>query len=380
MEISTPITVSLQRAESPQYGAALPDCPGVYAFRDGTEIVHIGWSPRLRTRVVRLLSRVTSGNSTVGSRMRDAGLVLSCWPTGSRLESSFVMYQVLRSDCPSDYRKRLRLNLPWFVTLTTRDPFPRLAVSRRIPSREEPAFGPFKSRDSAQLYADDVLGCFRLRRCADSLTPDPAHPGCIYGEINQCLRPCQQAISEPEYEAEVQRVSSFLSTNGDSSLAGLVSARDEAARALRFERAAELHKSIAKVKAIAEGREDLVCDVRGMGGFALTKGTGERAVLIWPMSGGLWQESHRITVGESATPDSLAGLLKESLSPFGRSNGEMEADRSEHLAILLRWYYSSSRDGYWYPIRPDKNFNFRRVSKAMLNMANPKKTSSSTAG
>jgi len=370
VEISPPITISLQQAECPEYAAALPECQGVYAFRDRTDIVHIGWAPRLRARVARLLSRLTSGNITLGSRMKDAGVVLSCWPTGSRLESSLVTYQVLRSECPGDYRKRLRLNLPWFVTMTSCDPFPRVAVSHRIPSGDEPALGPFKSRDSAQLYADDVLGCFRLRRCADALVPDPAHPGCIYGEIKQCLRPCQGAVSESEYRMEVQQVSSFLSTNGDSSLAVLVRARDEAAGALQFEEAANLHKLIGRVKAIAKAREELVSDVRGLGGIALTKGTDAHSVRLWPMVGGFWRQSYRIRVDENATPDSLTADLKDWLFSLPTSDSGMESDGREHLAILLRWYYSSSRDGQWYPLRRDKKFNFRRLSKAMVDVAN----------
>jgi excinuclease ABC subunit C len=370
VEISPPITLSVQHAESPEYAAALPESPGVYAFRHGTEIVHIGWAPRLRGRVHRLLSRLTSGNGTLGSRMRDAGLVLSCWPTGSRLESSLVMYQVLRTECAGDYRKRLRLSLPWFVTVTSRDRFPRVAISHRIPTGGEPAFGPFKSRDSAQLYADDVVGCFHLRRCVDALVPDPNHPGCVYGEIKQCLRPCQGVVDELEYGREVEGLLDFLSTNGESRLSLLVRAREEAAGALEFEEAANLHKLISRVKGIAKSREDLVCDVRELGGIAVTKGAAAGELRLWPMLGGVWQQPRPMTVDGSATLDSLTGRLKEWVPSLAASEPETGADEREHLAILVRWYYSSSRDGYWYPLRPDKKFNFRRVGKAMLDLAN----------
>ncbi len=151
--------------------------------------------------------------------MSEAGLTLECWPTVSRLESALVMYAVLRSEHPADYRKRLRLNLPWFVTITCRDSFPRLAVVNRIPNGDDPVFGPFRFRDGAQTYADDVLGCFGVRRCVEPLVPNPSHPGCIYGEIKQCLRPCQGAVSESEYGTEVQKVWTFLQTNGDSNVA-----------------------------------------------------------------------------------------------------------------------------------------------------------------
>ena len=109
VEIPAPITIPLWQSEPAEYAALIPKGPGVYAFRSGKAIVHLSWSAHLNTRVVRLLSRTNSANSNLGSRMREARFVLHCWPTTSKLESSLVMYEVLRSEGLADYRKRLRL-------------------------------------------------------------------------------------------------------------------------------------------------------------------------------------------------------------------------------------------------------------------------------
>jgi hypothetical protein len=177
-------------------------------------------------------------------------------------------------------------------------------------------------------------------------------------------------VDESEYGREVERVLNFLSTNGESSLAPFVRAREEAAAALEFEEAANFHKLISRVKAIAKTREDLVCEVRELGGIALTKGVAQGELRLWPMLGGLWQQPRPMEVDGSATLDSLAGRLKDWVSSLAASDSETGADQSDHLAILVRWYYSSLRDGHWYPFRRDKKFNFRRVSKAMLDLSN----------
>jgi excinuclease ABC subunit C len=368
VEIFPPITIPLWESEASEPAAPIPKGPGVYAFRAGKEIVHLSWSAQLNTRIVRLLSRTNAANGTLGSRMKEAGFVLHCWPTASRLESSIVMYEVLRSEGLADYRKRLRLRLPWFVTLTTRDPFPRLSVVNRIPSGNEPVFGPFQFRDGAQRYADNVLGCFQIRKCTDVLIPDPSHPGCLYGEIKQCLRPCQKAVTEADYVAEVQRVYSFLLTNGDTDLRGLSKARDEAARALQFEKAADLHKSIAKVKEIGRLRDELVCDARSLSGIALTKGAGANSFRLWPMLNGLWREPTQITVEEDATPESIGEKLQGSVPALISDELEVAGDAVDHLAILARWYHSSWRDGHWYPLRSGAKPSVRRISKAALRM------------
>src|SRR5207244_6958620 len=61
-----------------------------------------------------------------------------------------------------------------------------------------------------------MLDLFQLRRCEDNLAPSPEHPGCIYGEMNKCLRPCQQVVSIEEYRGEAHRVEEFIRTDGAS--------------------------------------------------------------------------------------------------------------------------------------------------------------------
>jgi excinuclease ABC subunit C len=60
-----------------------------------------------------------------------------------------------------------------------------------------------------------------MRRCQEDLQPSPDHPGCIYGEMNLCLRPCQQVVGAAEYGHEVDRVLEFLRSVGQSLLAAI---------------------------------------------------------------------------------------------------------------------------------------------------------------
>jgi excinuclease ABC subunit C len=368
LQTSTLITIALEGAELSEIAALIPPVPGVYALRHGNRIVHLSWCAHLSRRIARLLSRNDAADTSLGSRMRAAGVILHCWPTSSKLESSLVMYEALRAEGTGNFRKRLRLRLPWFVSLTARDPFPRLSVLNRIPSASEPVFGPFRFRESAQRYADDVAGSFHIRKCTDALVPDASHPGCIYGEMKQCLRPCQQAVSPAEYIAEVKRVHGFLATNGSTDLRALIQARDDAARALQFEEAASFHKAIAKLKEIGKEREDLVEDARSFSGLALTRGSGLRTVRLWPMKNGLWCQSHQITVAEDTTPEALAQTLGPSLTTLQSDEREVEGDIADHLAILVRWYHSSWRDGHWYPLPPGSKLSVRRISRAAFQL------------
>jgi excinuclease UvrABC nuclease subunit len=141
--------------------AALPPTSGVYAVFAGGAAPHLSWSINLKRRLARLLA----------GHYRERIDAIEYWTAGSRLEISLLLYELTRSYYPADYRKRLRLRLPWFVTLLDYDPFPRLEVMNRIPRKSRQVFGPFANRELAQRYEQEVLGLFQIRRCSDTLAP-----------------------------------------------------------------------------------------------------------------------------------------------------------------------------------------------------------------
>jgi excinuclease ABC subunit C len=258
--------------------------------------------------------------------------------------------------------------MPWFVSLILEDPFPRLAVVNRIPKRSTSLYGPFQSRDLAQKYEQELLGLFQIRRCVESLDPHPEHPGCIYGEMNLCIRPCQCAVSSEEYASEVQRVAEFLSTNGRNAVGALSAARDRACEATDFEQAAQLHKRIEKVTAAAATRDVIIAEAHELQGIALTRGIGRRQLKLWRMSEGYWQEPLTLDFSmEEAGAKSLDHDLRERLNTaLGETT--RSGKRLEDLAIFARWYYSSWRDGHWFPFRSLNDLNYRRLVREISNI------------
>jgi excinuclease ABC subunit C len=353
--------------------AGLQAAAGVYLLggadkSSGSTHLHLGWSANLARRLTRLLVSSHTGPGPV-SRLRENLSRVECWATGSRLESSLLMYELAKLHFPDQYVKRLRLRMPWFVGLTASDPFPRVVVANRISRKEGTFFGPFPNRDLAQRYEQEVVGLFQVRRCVERLTPDPAHPGCIYGEMNQCLRPCQCAVTAEEYASEVKRVSEFLATNGRSTISVLSAARERACDSTDFEQAAHIHKRIEKVNAAASARDEVIRDIQQFNGVALTRGVQSRQFRLWPMLEGLWQEPITLDFGtEEAQTKSLDYELRERVSQ-SLGNVNTEGKRIEDLAIFSRWYFSSWRDGHWYPFRSIADLNYRRLVREISKMS-----------
>jgi excinuclease ABC subunit C len=370
-----PSTQNLAKMDLAEIIAALPGSSGIYAFSVRGQAPHFSWSINLKRRLKRLL--VSSQAGTPPLLRNDVDFV-KFWLTGSRLEISLVMYELAKLYNPSGYVKQLRLRLPWFVGLTSLNAFPRLEVKNRL-SRESShnssaVFGPFFSRDLAQRYEQEVLGLFQLRRCTEILEPNPSHPGCIYGEMNQCLRPCQCAVTPEEYAGETARVLDFLTTNGQSSATSLSVARQKASSDMDFELAAQVHKRLERVNTAASTRDRSITSVDEFNGIALTPAFGERQFRLWPMLAGYWQEPVPIDLsveapGARSLDREIRELLESSLQSAQNQSAQNQGRRAEHFALFSRWYHSSWCDGHWFPFRTLADLNYRKLVRELSKMA-----------
>lgn len=375
LRVKIPASITLDPAapDLQESIAGLPASSGIYALAASGHAPHLASSANLRRRLARLLTPSRARGGSLDA-LREKVASVDCWPTGSRLETALLMYQLARQYFPGEYLKRLRLRTPWFACLRRKDPFPRLEILNRISPAGDSTFGPFLSRDAADAYAQQVLQLFQIRRCAEILTPHPDHPGCIYGEMNQCLRPCQCAVSAEEYATESARVAEFLATNGRSALASLSVARERASAEMDFEQAAQIHKRIEKVGSACAFRDPVIANATEFNGVALTRGTGVLQVRLWPMLAGLWQEPICLDFStEESQPKSLDRQIRELLAE-SLANPRTRGRRAEEMGIFSRWYYSSWRDGHWFPFERLTDLNYRRLVRQISSFQKPQQS------
>ncbi|HSU33340.1 MAG TPA: hypothetical protein VLJ11_19085 [Bryobacteraceae bacterium] len=365
--ISQSVHIQVHFDNSAEQIANLPLTPGIYLLQTPGKPPHLSWCPNLRKRITRLLDP----SYTLVRRIRESMAQIECWPAGSKLESMLLMCRLAKQYFPHDYMKRTRLRLPTFLAILDGNGFARLAVVRDVPRKDAGAglWGPFPSREAAEWYGEEVSALFQLRRCTDVLAPHAEHPGCIYGEMNQCLRPCQARVSIEEYKSEEVRVRQFLADNGKSTTAALSEARDQASQAMDFEQAALIHKRIEKIQAAISARDKTVFEVREFNGVALTGGGAEQEFKLWPMWQGLWQPPVVLDftpAGDRRKP--LDVEIRERLTE-SFANPWQDGQQAEDLAVFSRWYFSSWRDGEWFPFRSLNNLNYRKLVRELSKMS-----------
>ena len=363
---------------------AIPALPGVFALH-GPRVEgqpeaepYLTRAADLRRRITRILAPPDSQSKRLNLRDRVARIDYTV--TGSEFESTLTLYHATVSIfSQTEARRRLRLHTPFFLRFTAGNAFPRVYSTNRLSRRAlAHTYGPFPSRAAADRYCDAVLDLFKLRRCHEDLAPYPEHPGCVYGEMNKCLAPCNQACT-PEgaaaYAAEATAVESFFATHGESLLTQLTAEREQASTGLDFERAAQLHAQFLRVNSAAALADPLVQPIPNLRAVIMQKSAqpalflssrsaaegsaspeSEPTVSIFLVASGSLVGPARLsstsamnseTASDSADPPTpspedravkLLNDLSTRIKPHAKSAPDL-ATLSDHLSLLRRWYY-----------------------------------------
>lgn len=330
------------------------DCIFAVHLREGNP--YLGRAANLRRRMARLLrerASLTRAISLYGIAER-----IEYWPVASRLQASLVLYEISRCYLPERYPEFLKLRMPWYVRLIPGHGFARTHLTTRF-SSEGVCCGPFRSRATAERFEHALLDLFRIRRCSDVLTPAPDHPGCIYGEMNMCLRPCQLATTGQEYAEETARMAAFLRGRGREMLNEAERDRERCSELLDFEGAARAHRRAVSVRELYSHSEEATAPVEQLCGAAVMPSAVEGAAAIYLLAGGVWQ-SPMLVCPDTADERSLRSVLA-SFEPATAP----DAERAEHLALFARWHYPGWRDGIWIGADSVSRISVRRLATAV---------------
>lgn len=346
-----------ERLEETPLGAA------VFAIHTGGGEPYVGHTKVLRRRLKRLLREREQPARTLN--LRSVARAIEYWPVHSRLESWLVLYEVARLHRPAGYIEFLKLRMPPYLKLVLGNPFPRTQITTKLTGGPGQFYGPFRSRAAAEQFEHDLLDLFQMRRCQEDLAPAPDHPGCIYGEMGLCLRPCQQVVGQAEYASEVARVSEFLKTGGACTLHATEAARERMSAELEFEEAARLHKRVERIQALLKYRDEAARDLDQHNGVAITPGSDPGRTLLWFLRRGAWMPPVPFEIAQSAATISMDRRLRDLFSALGEAEEISHRERQEHMAIFARWFYSSWRDGAYIPIESLDKPPYRRIVAAI---------------
>ena len=350
--------------------AELPDRPAVFLLWPEKGQPFLARTNILRQRLGRLLGVREKLSRQVS--LRGTAKRVEYQITGSRLEAQFLLWTLARQHLGPGYRAEIRLRLPFYVKLVLSNQFPRTQLAKRIGRVPAVYYGPFRSRASALRFESEALDLFQLRRCEEDLIPASDHRGCIDGEMGRGLRPCQMAVGIAEYKTESDRVAAFLGSDGRSLLDTAAAARERMSAEMDFEGAALMHQRVAKIEAVLSVRDELARSVENLNGVAVVPSAEKDAVELAWIREGVWRGMTRFSLASTdGRPVSLDARLRDIAAGI---TGESEAPaiRTEQLALLARWYYSSWRDGELLLAEAWDKLPWRKIVNAIARVASGK--------
>jgi hypothetical protein len=356
--------------------ALLPAAPAVFLLRggDATAEPYAGKSANLRRRIERLLGEPEHGSKRLN--LRALAKRLEFQPVGSSFEMEYLLYLVLRKEFPASYAKRLHLRPAPLLKLILDNPHPRVAFTSRVASLRgrNRYYGPFPSRAAAEEFAEGALNFFLVRRCSDDLHPAPEFPGCAYQEMKMCLAPCNCSCTEERYAAEVERLRAFLESGGESLRRELEAERESASRELAFEAAAAAHQRIEKLQPLLQRMPEYVRPLAHWRGVMVQPSRLPDAVELFRIEGGMISPPETLLVsgkqlaGKVKTPASMESRIAAALETAAPSGAASAVEWMEHVALLRRWLYKSSRVGEIFLADGNGELPMRRIVRGVARV------------
>jgi excinuclease ABC subunit C len=236
-----------------------PAAPGVYLFQDNAgRVIYVGKAKDLRARVGSYFLQAAAEDR------RTSGLVKEAYDVDFLEAESEVdallMEARLIKDIQPKHNRDLRDDKTYpYLQITTYEDYPRIEVTREPRTSGVKLYGPFASAGSLRGAVQALQKVFKFRTCSLDIEADDERwrwfRPCLLASINQCTAPCNLRISKEEYRKDIGRLRTFLEGNRKQLLKELRQEMDEAAKELRYEKAARLRDEIEMLESLRERGE-----------------------------------------------------------------------------------------------------------------------------
>ena len=230
----------------------LPNSPGVYIMHDEMDqIIYVGKAVNLHSRV-RSYFRKNIGRGPQIDKMVSLISRFEYIVTDSELEALVLENNLIKEHSPK-YNTLLKDDKTYpYIKVTTGESYPRVLFSRLMKKDKSRYFGPYSSAAAVKDKIDLINKLYRLRTCNKNL-PKECGSGraCLNYHIKQCTAPCQESVSQEEYQGQVKKALDFLNGSYQETLKELEENMQKASDALEFEDAIRYRDLYNSVKQIA---------------------------------------------------------------------------------------------------------------------------------
>jgi excinuclease ABC subunit C len=203
------ITLTKDPAQLESRLQEIPTEPGVYLMHSGDgEIIYIGKSKRLRSRVRSYFRESTQHSSRIAKMVRMVAeiefIVTDTEAEALALEANLIKRHQPRFNVLLKDDKKYP-----YVLITLSEKYPRIFITRnrRLGKSKDRYYGPYTDGRSLGEVLGLIKRVFPLRQ-----RPQPLHVDrpCLNYDIGRCPGVCQELISPEDYRQIVDRVAAIF--------------------------------------------------------------------------------------------------------------------------------------------------------------------------
>ncbi len=219
---------------SAEFLATVSHGPGVYQMLGKKQVLYVGKARDLRKRLsqyAHFTGPIHSKTAVMLSHVQRVETIL----TTTEKEALILEASLIKQHRPR-YNVILRddKNYP-LIKVTTREPWPRVVVTRKRLRDGNRYFGPYSSGTAMRATLQLLYAQFPLRRCK---TMRERQRPCLNFQMGRCLAPCAGKVDRESYQRMVQDVLLILEGKATEVVKELTVKMEEAAAELAFEKAA----------------------------------------------------------------------------------------------------------------------------------------------
>jgi len=224
-----------------------PVDPGCYLFKNNqNKIIYIGKAKHLRNRVKSYFSSDKSHDpktKIMVKWIRDIEYII----THSEIEALILENTLIKENKPR-YNVFLRDDKTFPYVRISNEHFPRVFITRKLVNDGSKYFGPYTDSRAIRETVRIIKKVFTVRSCKyrlNSSTIDSKKVKlCLQYHIHNCEGPCQQLISETDYNRMIEKIESFLNGKSGDVIHYLNEKMKAASRQFQFEVAARYRDNI----------------------------------------------------------------------------------------------------------------------------------------
>ncbi|HXX39163.1 MAG TPA: excinuclease ABC subunit UvrC [bacterium] len=351
--------------------AALPEQPGVYLMKDGAgRVMYVGKATSLRSRVRQYFQPGHTDSPRILhliSKIRDVETVVCA----TEVEALILEATLIKRHHPW-YNVRMADDKAYPYLKLTNEPYPKIVMTRKVARDGAKYFGPYPYHEPKLVGRTIrmIRRLFKLRTCnleIDKTLPRP----CLDHYIGQCSAPCVGwGASAEQYAEQVRQAGEFLEGKQETLIDSLRSQMDAAAKALDFERAAQLRDQLRGLEALGEKQRIVSAGAEDRDILALAQDGDEGCVQIFFVRAGrLVGQEHVMLQGTRGvrTAEALSAFMSQFYEASSAPPSEiLVPEPIPDREVIERWL-GERRGGRVVISQPQRGDRARLVAMAREN-------------